>query len=368
LKKQKCLALKCEGFKLGLLFCISSKEALLNAKRKLFFFEENVKSQHTGPKQARKKSFQGLFEESMKQITAWLFLWGVVSAWATAGASEIAIHPLNIESTPSEATTSALKRIFREQIFKTLPEAANPIDVERFFQRRGEPSCWVDNGCVVELAKAVQSKRVLLVSVVRTEPWILMSARVLDVYGIELKSIALSRHVPNLDVSEDANFAEAFSRLFVEIDFPDLLRKPVVEPKGPPKPGPDPDPGPIPTPRPISTGMSDMRMTAYAAMGVAGAGAVFSSIFTVLYANNIKEYNSIMGGQAATDPAKADEAITAMRRANDKKPYLIVGWSATGVILTTSIVLFFLSPEYQGPAVSFAPLPGGGALSLSGQF
>ncbi|MCL2178735.1 MAG: hypothetical protein FWC28_04945 [Proteobacteria bacterium] len=298
----------------------------------------------------------------MKRISAWLFLWGVVSAWAVAGAAEIAVYPLHIEVELSnaKATEKALKDAFEKQILKTLstyPEGvvANATEVERYIQQRGGASCWKDNGCIVALARAVKAKRVLLVSIVRTEPWFIMSARVVDWHGGEPSNIPVLVHTPNQDIAEEARFVDGFATLFEKLDVPMVLNTPVGTGRGEGEVSPK--------------GMSGMRVASYTTMGVAAVGAVFGTVFTVRYFKDRKELNKVITG-GASDVEDAPNALTYTQRAKDDELFLIIGWSVAGASLATSLVLFFLSPEYKpkNSALSFAPLQGGGMLTFSTKF
>ncbi|MCL2626459.1 MAG: hypothetical protein FWD46_06560 [Cystobacterineae bacterium] len=293
----------------------------------------------------------------MKQISAVLFLWSVVSAWAVAGATEIAVYPLHMETALPEATVNALKSSLQGQVYKILSEAvvANPVEVERYVQQKGEVSCWRDDGCIVALARTLQAKRVLLVSIVRTEPWIILSARVLGVDGRELRNVPVLVHTPKQDMSEDANFAEGFLELLDKLNLPELLRGRVEAPLPPPP-----------------QGLSGMRIASYTTMGVAAVGVVVGATFTVLYFDNQNKLNKLLDKDGASGSGKEEvsEALKCMQRVKDDRLYLIVGWSVAGASLATSLVLFFLSPERQqsDTAFSFVPLQGGGMLTFASSF
>jgi hypothetical protein len=289
----------------------------------------------------------------MKQISALLFLWGVVSAWAMAGAAEIAVHPLHIETAPSGPTASALKQAFQEQLLKALAAQAEPAEVDRYLRHRGEVSCWGDDGCIVGMAKALRVNRVLLVSVVRTEPWIIMSARILDAKGAELRNIPIAVHTPNADVSEAENFADGFSALFAALELP----------------GPPPPISSAKSSAPAQQGLSGMRKASYVTAGVAAVGIAVGATFTVLYFNNHNKFKKYLkDGVSPSD--KSAEALKYMQRSQDNKLGLAIGYAAGGASLAASLVLYFLSPEAQqdNTVVSFAPLPGGVALGMTTHF
>jgi len=289
----------------------------------------------------------------MKQISALLFLWGMVSAWAMVGAAEIAVHPLHIETAPSGTTTNALKQVFRDQVFRVLPEQTDSAEVERFLRHRGEASCWGDDGCIVALAKAVRARHVLLVSVVRTEPWIIMSARVLSDNGAELRNIPIAVHTPDADVSEIANFANGFSALFTALNLSTL---------------PTSSSSTLKAKAAAPPSMSGMRVATWVTAGVAVAGVVTGGVFTALF---YSEHDKLLKdlGDGVSQANKSETALKHMRRSQDYKTMLIVGYAVGGAALATSVTLFFLSPEFRNkPTVAFVPQQGGGTLTLSANF
>jgi hypothetical protein len=290
----------------------------------------------------------------MKQISALLFLWGVVSAWAMAGAAEIAAHPLHIEAAPSGMTAGTLKRVFQEQVSRAMPEQTDIAEVERFLRQRGEASCWGDDGCIVALANAVRAKRVLLVSVVRTEPWIIMSARVLDARGAELRNIPIAVHTPDADLSESANFADGFSSLFTALNLRELLSESASLTKS----------------QAVSQeGLSSMRIASYTAAGVAAIGIAAGVTFTALYLSDQDKYKKLLGETGVSSSDNSEQALKYMQRSQDHRLYFIIGYSVAAAAAAASVTLFFLSPEYKTkPVVSFIPLQGGGTLTVSAYF
>jgi len=126
-------------------------------------------------------------------------------------------HPLHIESAPSPRTVAALEQVFRQQISKMFPEQDSSVDVRRHFPP--EAPCWEDGSCTM----VFRAKRVL-VSVIRTEPWIVMSARVLDADKVELRNIPLFVYAPDPKLPDDANFVNGFAELFNKLDLPRLLK------------------------------------------------------------------------------------------------------------------------------------------------
>jgi len=291
----------------------------------------------------------------MKHISASFFLWGVVSAWVVAGAAEIAVHPLHIETAPAGATVNALKQAFQEQVSKTLPERADAAEVERYLRQQGETSCWGDDGCIAAMARALRVKQVLLVSVVRTEPWIIMSARVLDAKGAELQNIPVTVYTPDPDVSEGSNFADGFLALFTALNLTGLSAD---------------VPAPSTTKATASReGLSSMRVASYATAGVAAVGLVTGVTFTVLFFKNNNKFKNLLREEGVSSAENSAEALKYMQRSQDNRLYLFAGYALGAAAAAASVTLFFLSPEYKDKAaVSFVPLQGGGALTVAASF
>jgi len=283
--------------------------------------------------------------ETMKRIPAFLFLWSVVSSWAGAAAIEIAVHPLHIESAPpSETTLNALRQAFREQVLKALPEQINLVEGE-------ETACWGDDGCIVAMAKEVQASRVLLVSVVRVEPQIITSARILDAKGVELRNIPIAVHTPNPNLSEDANFADGFSVLFAALNLPVLLAAPAASTL-------------------VRQDLSGVRFASYAMFGVSAASLAVGVTFTALYVADSGKVKKLLNEKNVSFTEDAPEALKYMQRQRNNKRALIVGYAVGGTSLAASLVLLLLSPENKknAPVVSFVPLQGGGALTMVASF
>jgi hypothetical protein len=235
-----------------------------------------------------------------------------------------------------------------------MPEQTDIAEVVRFLRNRGDASCWGDDGCIVALANAVRAKRVLLVSVVRTEPWIIMSARVLDARGTEVRNIPIAVHTPDADLSESANFADGFSSLFTALNLHGLLNAPTSSTKS----------------TVVSQeGLSSMRIASYAAAGVAAIGIATGITFTALYFSDHNKYKKLLGENNVASADDSGEALKYMQRSRDHGLYLVIGYSVGVAAAAASATLFFLSPEYKNkPVVSFIPLQGGGTLTVSAHF
>jgi len=287
----------------------------------------------------------------MRRILALLFMWGVVSAWATAGAAEIAVHPLHIETASAGATANALKQAFEAQLRRALPEGrTDAAVVERFLQRRGGASCWGDEGCISAMAQTTNAQYVLLVSVVRTEPWMVMSARVLSAWGVELRNIPMHVHMPKEGMTEIANFSGGFSELFAKLELRNL--QPDLKPPDPPS-------------------MSNMRIVSYTTLGVGAAAIATGAVFTALYASSLSEYNKLqVNKDGVISVGDSEVALKHMQRSRDRMRFFIISYSVGAAALATGATLFFLSPEYKyKSAVALMPLPGGGGmLSMSTRF
>jgi len=269
-----------------------------------------------------------------------------------AGAAETVVHPLHIEAAPSGATVSTLRQVFQEQVLKTVPEWTDFSEVERFLRHRGVTSCWGDDGCIVAMANAVRAKRVLLVSVVRTEPWIIMSARVLDARGTELRNIPITVYTPDADMSEGANFADGFAELFKTLNLSELVQLPTA-----------------PKPAPAPASLSSTRIASYAVGGLAVAGVATGITFTALYFRDHAAFKRELDELGVSPVEGADRALHLMQRCQEHKRYLLIGYSVGAAALAASMTLYFLSPEYKHkPVVSFFPQQGGGTLAISTYF
>jgi len=183
-----------------------------------------------------------------------------------------------------------------------------------------------------------------------------MSARVLNAKGVELRNRAVHVHTPDANASESTNFADGFASLFTELNLQELLNAPAV-PQAAKSTATQPQ------------GLSSMRISSYVMFGLAAAGTVAGATFTMLYARDNSNYKKLMDGKSAAPPNSSEKAYKYMQSARDNRNLFIVSYAFAAATAATGVTLYFLSPEYKNKAsVAFLPLQGGGALALSANF
>ena len=276
-------------------------------------------------------------------------------------------YPLDVKTAITDAQQTVVQDDFRQMLARNsgilLPTRSNWQAAHSALKRQ---DCDVRNECLRQLATTAGTLYALYASLERNAAGTDLTAtgRVVNQDGVQVRapiSVMVKKKGSFEEAAHDA-LVQLITKLELDKLSPVLTQAP-VEPKAELKqPEPAPEAARVVV---IDVPQAEKRSSAPRTAGfVIGGLAVVSAGFSVGFGVSA----SGMRGGLPSDGVLLNESQVRGQRAVNQRATLALASGVTAAVLAiTSITLLAVSPS-DTPSVSFAPIPGGAAMVVGGQF